>query len=114
EAAPGVLHLSSYEMATRLSYFLRGSMPDQTLLDEAAADRLKTPEQVLAQAQRLMSDPRARETFKSFHRQWLDLEHVASLERDPNMYPGYTDEVPGLFQQETEAFIDHVIFEDGG
>jgi Protein of unknown function (DUF1592)/Protein of unknown function (DUF1588)/Protein of unknown function (DUF1587)/Protein of unknown function (DUF1595)/Protein of unknown function (DUF1585) len=114
EASSGVLHLSSYEMATRLSYFLRGSMPDQTLLDEAAADRLKTPEQVLAQAQRLLSDPRARETFKSFHRQWLDLDRTSTIERDPKVYAGYTDAIPGLLKQETETFIDHVIFEDGG
>jgi hypothetical protein len=114
EAAAGVLHLSSYEMATRLSYLFRGSMPDQALLDEAAADRLKTAEQVLAQAQRLLGDPRARDTFKSFHRQWLDLESVASIERDPSLYAGYTDAIPALLQQETEAFIDHVIFEDDG
>lgn len=114
EAAPGVLHLSSYEMATRLSYFLRGSMPDQTLLDEAAADRLKTPEQVLAQAQRLLGDPRARDTFKSFHRQWLDLDRTSTIERDPNLYAGFSDAIPGLLKQETESFIDHVIFEDGG
>jgi hypothetical protein len=113
-AAPGVLHLSSYEMATRLSYFFRGSMPDQTLLDEAAADRLQTPAQVLAQAQRLLADPRARDTFKSFHRQWLDLDRTSTIERDPQVYPGYTDAIPGLLQQETESFIDHVIFEDGG
>jgi len=114
EAAPGVLHLSSYEMATRLSYLFRGSMPDQILLDEAAADRLKTADQVRNQAERLLADPRARDTFKSFHRQWLDLEQVANLDRDPALYEGYTDAIPGLLQQETEAFIDHVVFEDGG
>jgi hypothetical protein len=114
EAAPGVLHLSSYEMATRLSYLFRGSMPDQLLLDEAAADRLKTPEQVRTQAERLLAEPRARETFKSFHRQWLDLDQVAALDRDPALYAGYTDAIPGLLEQETEAFIDHVIFDDGG
>jgi hypothetical protein len=114
EAAPGVLHLSSYEMATRLSYMFRGSMPDQTLLDEAAADRLKTPEQVLAQAERLLADPRARETFKSFHGQWLNLEHVETIDRDPSVYAGYSDAIPGLLEQETQTFIDHVIFEDGG
>lgn len=114
EAGPGVLHLSSYEMATRLSYLLRGSLPDQLLLDEAAADRLKTPEQVLTQAQRLLADVRARDTFKSFHRQWLELEAVGGIDRDAALYAGYTDAIPGLWQQETETFIDHVIFEDGG
>jgi hypothetical protein len=114
EAAPGVLHLSSYEMATRLSYLFRGSLPDQILLDEAAGDRLKTADQVRTQAERLLADARARDTFKSFHRQWLDLEQVANIDRDPAVYAGYTDAIPGLLQQETEAFIDHVIFEDGG
>jgi Protein of unknown function (DUF1592)/Protein of unknown function (DUF1588)/Protein of unknown function (DUF1587)/Protein of unknown function (DUF1595)/Protein of unknown function (DUF1585) len=113
-ATAGVLHLSSYEMATRLSYLLRGSMPDQALLDAAAADQLKTAEQVLAQAQRLLADARARDTFKSFHRQWLDLDAVGGIERDPKLYTGYTDAIPDLLQQETESFIDHVIFEDGG
>jgi hypothetical protein len=113
EAAPGVLHLSSYEMATRLSYLFRGSLPDQALLDEAAADRLKTPEQVRAQAERLLALPSAHETFNSFHRQWLDLDSVAGIERDPNMYAGYAEAIPSLLQRETEAFIEHVIFEDG-
>jgi len=112
--APGIVRLSSYEMATRLSYLLRGSMPDQKLLDEAAADRLKTAEQIRVQAERLLADPHARETFKSFHEQWLDLEGVASIERDPKVYSGYTEAVPALFAQETQAFIDHVIWEDGG
>ncbi|HEX2877019.1 MAG TPA: DUF1592 domain-containing protein [Polyangiaceae bacterium] len=114
EAAPGVLHLSSYEMATRLSYLFRGSLPDQILLDEAAANRLQTADQVRTQAERLLSDPRARATFKSFHRQWLDLEAVAGLDRDPALYAGYTDAIPSLLQEETEAFIDHVIFNDDG
>jgi len=114
EAAPGVLHLSSYEIATRLSYLFRGSLPDQTLLDEAAADRLQSPEQVRAQAERLLNEPRARESFKSFHRQWLDLDSVAALDRDGSLYPGFSDAIPSLMEQETEAFIDHVIFEDGG
>ncbi len=114
QAAPGVLHLSSYEMATRLSYLFRGSLPDQILLDEAAADRLKTPDQVRTQAERLLAAPRARETFKSFHRQWLDLEQVGNLERDSASYAGYTDAIPGLLKLETESFVDHVIFEDGG
>jgi hypothetical protein len=114
EAAPGIVRIASYEMATRLSYLLRGSMPDQLLLDEAAADRLRTPEQIRAQAERLLAEPKARDTFKSFHQQWLDLERVAGLERDGSIYPGYTDAVPELLGKETEAFIDHVIWEDGG
>ncbi len=114
EAAPGILRLSSYEMATRLSYLLRGSLPDQLLLDEAAADRLQTAEQVRAQAERLLAAPEARATFKSFHRQWLDLERVPLLERSPSEYPGYTEAIPALIQQETEEFIDHVLWEDGG
>jgi hypothetical protein len=114
EAAPGVVKLTSYEMATRLSYLLRGSMPDPVLLDEAAADRLQTPEQIRAQAERLLQLPQARETFKSFHEQWLDLEHIEALERDAAIYPGYSGEIPALLREETQAFIDHVIFEDGG
>ncbi len=89
----------SYEMATRLSYLFLGSMPDQTLRDEAAADRLQTPAQVQAQAERLLKDSRTRQTFKAFHDQWLDLERAASIDRDAKIYPGYTDAIPNLLQQ---------------
>jgi hypothetical protein len=114
EGAPqsGAVRLSSWEMATRLSYLLLGSMPDGELLAAAEADELKTAAQIRAQAERLMASEQAHEAIATFHSQWLHLEEVAHIERDPAVYEGYGDHIPELFVEETLAFIDHVIFED--
>jgi Protein of unknown function (DUF1592)/Protein of unknown function (DUF1588)/Protein of unknown function (DUF1587)/Protein of unknown function (DUF1585)/Protein of unknown function (DUF1595) len=114
EIEPGVVRLTSWEMANRLSYLFTGSLPDEELRTIASADALTTPEQVQVQAERLMSENNLREIFHRFFGQWLDLEAVAHLERDPEVYPGYTEQIPGLLRQETEAFVDHVMFEDDG
>lgn len=108
----GVLRLSSTEMATRLSYLFLGTSPNDDLLRAAAADELKTPAQILAQAQRLLMTDQARDAFRSFHAQWLDLEEVKHIERDAGVYDGYSGAIPELFVQETETFIEHVIFDD--
>ena len=110
--ADKVVRLSSYEIASRLSYLLLGSMPDDVLLQAAAGDKLTTPEEIRAQAERLLSLPRAREALRSFHSQWLDLQEAGHIERDPSVYPGYTESIPGLLVEETESFIEHVVFED--
>lgn len=114
EVGTGVVRLSSHEIATRLSYLLLGSMPDEELIAAAEADELRTAEQIRIHAERLLTNPRAKQAFGSFHSQWLNLEEVAHIERDPGVYEGYTDEIPELFVEETERFIEHVIFEDDG
>ncbi|WP_437782175.1 DUF1592 domain-containing protein [Sorangium sp. So ce1097] len=109
-----VVQLSSYEIASRLSYLLWGTMPDDALF--AAADRgeLGTAAEIEAQARRMLESPRAREAVKNFHRQWLglaDIDEIAAGGKDPALYPEYRDELLPLFQAETEAFLDHAIFE---
>lgn len=110
----GIVRLSSHEMATRLSYLFLGSSPDEALRAAADADELKTPEQVALQVDRLLASESARDMVRSFHRQWLDLEAVEHIERDASIYEGYTAEIPELFREETERFIEHVIFENDG
>ncbi|WP_437636942.1 DUF1592 domain-containing protein [Sorangium sp. So ce854] len=110
-----VVPLSSYEIASRLSYLLWGTMPDDALF--AAADRgeLGTAAEIEAQARRMLESPRAREAVKNFHRQWLglaDIDEIAAGGKDPALYPEYRDELLPLFQAETEAFLDHAIFEE--
>ncbi|WP_438018509.1 DUF1592 domain-containing protein [Sorangium sp. So ce315] len=110
-----VVPLSSYETASRLSYLLWGTMPDDALF--AAADRgeLGTAAEIEAQARRMLESPRAREAVKNFHRQWLglaDIDEIAAGGKDPELYPEYRDELLPLFQAETEAFLDHAIFEE--
>src|SRR5690606_32861170 len=65
-----------------LSYFLWGSMPDDELFAAAAEDGLKTPEQLEAQARRLLVDPRARQQVTKFHEHWLGLRRFETVERD--------------------------------
>ena len=111
-----VVPLTSYEIASRLSYLLWNTMPDATLFAAADADELRTPEQIEAQARRMLATPRAREAVKNFHRQWLHLDdiqpRILANGKNLEIYPDYYTGLPMLWQWETEAFIDHAIFEE--
>jgi len=101
---PAVLRLSGYEIATRLSYFLVGSAPDDRLLDlaqkDGTPDALAKPEQRRAEATRLLADPRARDQIHRFHAMWLGYRAI----------PGGTD-LLAAFNAETTALIDKVVFD---
>jgi hypothetical protein len=103
-----------YEMATRLSYLLWGSLPDQALFDAAAQGGLATKEGVLAQAQRMLGDPRAREVVGYFHGMLLGIRGLDHLERNAEFYPTYQPGLGALFRQETELFLDDVVWNGGG
>jgi len=97
---PGVLRLNSYEIATRLSYFLVGSAPDDRLLDMAKADALADPTARRAEATRLLADPRAHDQVHRFHAMWLGYRAI----------PGSTD-LLAAFNTETTALIDKIVFD---
>jgi hypothetical protein len=90
----GIIPLTSWEMASRLSYALWDSMPDAELFAAAAADALQTREQVVAQARRMLMHPKARPAVVRFHRQWLDIDDVfsvrANLDHYADVYAGPT------------------------
>lgn len=109
-----VVKLAPYELASRLSYFLWGTMPDDALFEAAASGALETPEDVAAQARRMLADPRARVVVRDFHMQWLHLTHLDNLEKDSNIYPDFDPAVRPLLQAEAEAFVDHVIWDGEG
>jgi hypothetical protein len=100
--------LSPYEMASRLSYTLWGTMPDQALFAAADAGKLGTRAEIAAQARRLIDDPRATEMVTGFAGQWLQLDKLADADKDVTVYKTYKPELLGLFQQETEAFVQNV------
>lgn len=102
-----------FEMATRLSYFLHASTPDDELLAAAAEGRLETREDIEAQARRLLESPKARDTLRSFHRQWLGLDALTSLVKDPNVYPGFEASYLRDWQDSVLSFIEYVFFNDG-
>lgn len=114
DEADGVVPLSSWEMASRLSYFLWGSMPDDELFAAAEAGELETPAQVEAQARRMLEHANARVLVGEFHKQWLDYERVANVTKDAELYPDWSPEIGSLMAQETQSFIEHAIFDDAG
>ena len=106
-----VVPLTSYEMASRLSYFLWGSMPDDMLFAAADANALTTPDQISAQATRLLADPKAHPQVSQFFSEWMGVDQIASAPKDPTAYPTYTPQVMAAMQQETLAFADWAIWQ---
>jgi hypothetical protein len=111
---PTLARPTSYEMASRLSYLLWGSMPDSLLLDAAKADQLATKEQVLTQAQRMLDDARAREVVRFFHDTLYGINGVDGLQRDASFFPTYTPRLAALFRQETEQYLDSIVWDGAG
>jgi hypothetical protein len=108
--------VDSYALATRLSFFLWASTPDDALLDAAASGTLKSEPGVRAQAERMLDDDRARRTFWSFHRQWLGLDRILSDEhtyRTPEIDPKWTPATPISAEHETELFVENVLASHG-
>ena len=107
--------LSHYETASRLSYYLQNTMPDQELFAAADAGRLGTAEQVAAQARRLLESPRARDSVVSFYLQWLQVDDLLTVEKDAEVYPMFTPELRAAMREEIEEFVDQVARRtDGG
>ncbi len=88
--APGdIVALDGPARASRLSYFLWASMPDDALLDAAVAGELDDPSVFEAHARRLLDDPRASEAVDMFHRRWLSLDLLDQMEKDQTLFPEY-------------------------
>ncbi|HLT35393.1 MAG TPA: DUF1592 domain-containing protein, partial [Enhygromyxa sp.] len=111
----GLIHLDGYEIASKLSYMLWNSMPDELLFDAAATGELDTAAGVLVEAARMIDDPRAHDMVRDFHAQLLDYDHYHDLFKDPEFFPLFDPQVMGpAMQRETEMFVDAVVFEDQG
>jgi len=108
-----VARLTPYEVASQLSYLFWGSMPDQALFDAARDDKLSTPEERMAQARRLLADPRARVQIAEFAGQWLRTDGLSGT-KDAAIYPQFTDAIRTAMSEEERAFISHVIFDRNG
>ncbi len=109
-----IVPLNSWEMASRLSFFLWGSMPDDELFAQAEADQLTTKEQVATQARRMLADPRARDAVATFHQQWLDYDRVNNVTKDPELFPEWSPAIGALMREEMMTFVDHVVFDGPG
>jgi hypothetical protein len=105
--------LSDVELASRLSFFLWASVPDEPLLELAERRRLAEAPALEQQARRMLADPRAiRSLVNGFAAQWLNLRRVAEVVADPRFYPNYDQSLLQAFQQETELFVTSTVRED--
>ncbi|NUP04503.1 MAG: DUF1592 domain-containing protein [Polyangiaceae bacterium] len=109
-----IMPLTSYEMASRLSYFLWGSTPDEDLLALAAEGKLSTKEEIAAQARRMLDDDKAREAVAMFHEQWLDFDRVSNVTKDPTLYPEWSPALAESMKEEMRVFVEQVVFADSG
>jgi hypothetical protein len=104
--------LSDLELASRLSFFLWSSIPDQELLEVAISGRLREPDVLDAQTSRLLADPRSHALVDNFVSQWLRLRNLDSQERESAEYPEFDENLREAFRRETELFVGTSIRED--
>jgi hypothetical protein len=106
--------LDQHALASRLSYFLWGTMPDAELFSAADAGTLADPTAVSAQVTRLLSSPRAVEAIANFHAQWLGFADLSEKQKDPAIYPDFNQDVSLSMLQETTDFTRSVVLEGDG
>ncbi|MEX1368269.1 MAG: DUF1592 domain-containing protein [Nannocystaceae bacterium] len=116
EGGGAVVPLDDYELASRLSFFLWDSVPDDALLDAAQAGQLAdvAGDGLRQQAERLLADPRAREAVASFHEQWLGLDELEHITKDPAVYPDFDAELLAAMRNETRRFTSAVVLAGDG
>ena len=107
---PGeVVPLTGYEVASRLSYFLWGTMPDEALFEAAESGRLDTAEGIEAEARRMLADPKAEQMVAEFERQWLDLRALGDVTRDPEAFPDWEPALLDAMLTESRTFFREVL-----
>ena len=102
-----------YRKASRLSYFLWDTMPDEALFQSAASGELRTKAQIQKAARRLMDDPRARQSMDEFLAQWLRFDRLTIAIRDHRFYPDFSAELSVSMMEETRHLFDHLVWDDG-
>jgi hypothetical protein len=114
-SVPGsVYRVSDVALASRLSFFIWSSLPDEELLDLAARGRLSDPGVLSAQVQRMLRDSRARSLVTNFAGQWLYVRNMPFVSPDPEAYPEFDGNLREAFQRETELFLESQLREDRG
>jgi len=111
EERPGG-QLSDYELASRLSYFLWASMPDEQLFQLAATGRLQDPGVYRQQVARMLDDPKAEALTQEFAGQWLALRRIKELVPDPDIFKGFDDELREAMRAESEAFFREILHQN--
>lgn len=104
------VRLDPYEIASRLSYLVWASGPDDELLAAAEAGLLETPAQLAERTRQMLQSPKARLAVTEFYRQWLNLGKLETIVKEKGEFPGFDDELVAGMRAETPAFIEHVLW----
>ena len=110
-AATGAYRISDLELASRLSFFLWSTLPDEELLGLATQDKLHDPQVLAAQVHRMLADPKSITLSTNFAFQWLGLDRLAEIQPDPNIFPYAGDPRPD-YLTEMKLFVDSIFRED--
>ena len=113
--APGAaFRISDTELASRLSFFLWSSLPDEELIKLAERGRLEQPKVLQAQVRRMLADPRAESLVTNFAFQWLHLRALDTADPDPNIFPEFDPDLKAAFREEMRLFMSSVLLHDQG
>ncbi|MCH7750479.1 MAG: DUF1592 domain-containing protein, partial [Acidobacteria bacterium] len=104
--------ISDLELASRLSFFIWSSAPDDELLDVATREELTKPAVLEQQVRRMLADPRALNLVTNFASQWLHLRNLEAITPDKRIFPDFDDNLRQAFRRETELFVESIIRED--
>jgi hypothetical protein len=110
--AGGTYRLDPFDLASRLSFFLWSSLPDDELLKTAATGTLHEPKVLEQQVRRMLADARSEALIKGFFSQWLSLRDLANVAPDPAAFPDFDDNLRQAFLAETEMFLESQIRDD--
>jgi len=111
-AAGSRYRISDLELASRLSFFLWSSIPDEALIDIAAQGKLKDPAVLEQQVKRMLVDPKSQALIANFTGQWLSVRSLKTSEPVVNLFPDFDDNLRNAFQREAELFFDSIVHED--
>ena len=109
---PAVQRVTDLELASRLSFFLWSSIPDEALLTAAAQGRLSQPAVLEAQVKRMLADPKSKALVENFASQWLLLRNLKGHIPSPTEFPNFDNELRQSFRRETEMFVESIMRED--
>ncbi|MGO9257106.1 MAG: DUF1592 domain-containing protein [Bryobacteraceae bacterium] len=111
--APGAVHrVSGVDLASRLSFFLWSSVPDDELLDLAVAGKLADPQVLKQQVERMLDDPRSSALTSNFAGQWLFIRNLATVRPDPVVFADFDESLRASMRKETELFFDSIVREN--
>ena len=104
--------ISDHEFATRLSYFLWSTMPDDALIELADRSELRKPGVLEGQVKRMLKDPKSKALVDNFAGQWLMLRNIRTLSPDTGLFPTWDEPLRDAIIKETELYFDHIVRED--